>query len=115
MIKPQHIDIYLQDARDTLENGFSDASILKAIEIYKAAIRDFPEASIEPYVAVAYLAVRAGLDNEAYTLLNKAKQLAPQNPQVRTLLKTLDERNGVKSVSPIRKIVSLRERKPDIF
>ena len=115
MIRPQHIDIYLQDARNILAQDTSETSIFKAISIYKKAIADFPNASVEPYLAVGYLAVRSGLDDEAYDLLEKAQQLDPHHKNVNKLLAFLDQENGVQSSPAIKNIVSLRELNPDLF
>lgn len=115
MIKPQHIDIYLQDVRNVLAQDTSEESILKAIAIYQEAIEQFPEASVEPYLAVGYLAVRSGLDDEAYDLLEKARRIDPYNKNVNALLAFLDQENGVESTPGIQNITSLRELNPDLF
>ena len=115
MIKPQHIEIYLQDVRALLAEDTSEESILKAIAIYKAAIEHFPDASVEPYLAVGYLAVRSGLDDEAYDLLEKAQQIDPHNQHVNTLLAFLDQENGVASSPEIQSIASIRQLNPDLF
>jgi tetratricopeptide (TPR) repeat protein len=115
MIKPQHIDIYLQDVRDILAQDTSEASVLKAIAIYQAAIEHFPEASVEPYLAVGYLAVRSGLDDEAYDLLEKAQRIDPDNANVNALLRFLDQENGISSTPAIQNVLSLRKLNPDLF
>lgn len=115
MIKPQHIDIYLQDVRELLAQDTSEKSVLKAIAIYKAAIAHFPDASVEPYLAVGYLAVRSGLDDEAYDLLEKAQQIDPHNKNVNALLAFLDQENGVSPTPQIQSIMSIRQLNPDLF
>lgn len=115
MLKPQHIDIYLEDVRAALAQDASDAGVLKAIAIYQQAIQDFPEASAEPYLAVGYLAVRHGFDDEAYTLLRKARQIEPHNPHVKTLLDFLDQENSITPIPTIQSLPSLQEFNPNVF
>ncbi len=91
----EQVEIYLEEARLVLENHFSGQRLPKAIQIYKEAIQNYPQASAEPYLALGFLALRAGLKNEAKILLRRAASVEPFNPTIHKLLRYL--KNGQKT------------------
>ena len=91
------VQIYLEEARLVLENHFSGQRLSKAIQIYKEAIQNFPQASAEPYLALGFLALRAGLNQEARILLRRAASVEPFNPTIHKLLRYLNNDETAKT------------------
>lgn len=96
----QQINIFLEEARLTLENDFSAERLPNTIQIYKEAIEQYPDASPEPYIALGFLALRAQLYPEAQTLLKQAARLEPFNQTVRQLLSHLNRQLGGSEARP---------------
>ncbi len=78
---------YLEEARLVLENDFSEQRLQKALDIYCEVIEQFPDASIEPYLVAAYVALRLQKRRHAQDLLKQAAAIEPFNPLVHQLIR----------------------------
>lgn len=90
-MQAHQVEIYLEEARLTLENDFSETRLHKVLVIYQEAIAQFPEVAVEPYLVLGYVALRLKRFDEARIFLTRAASVEPFNPVVRKLLHYLNQ------------------------
>lgn len=88
-MQSRHVDVFLEEAQLILENEFSEKRATLLAEVYTDMINQFPDASVTPYVGMAYLAYKANLHNEACVFLRSALKIEPFNSTIQTLLKKI--------------------------
>ena len=78
-----------REARQILDSSAHDRAA-QAIGHYRRALEMAPGEQIEPYLALAYFACKAGLKPEAKVLLEQARQISPFSNVIQQLLSQLD-------------------------
>lgn len=84
------VDRLCREARQVLDTGHPDRAKL-AIGLYRQALEQAPDASVEPYLGLAYFAYKAGLKDQARVLLEAARQVSPFSQPIQRLLRQLNE------------------------